>query len=272
MRALYKVLRPMVRLLMRHGVSYRSFSEVARRVYIDVAEEDFSLERRKPSNSRTAVLTGINRKDIAKYKERPHPLDNRHYDPPNPPARVITGWLNDPRFHDQSGQPKLLPIEDASGEASFTLLVNEHSTDVTVRAVLDELIRLNACSRQNDKVQLLVNGYIPLEDMQETLRIFGTAAADLLNTMDHNIGRLPPGPFLQRTVSYDNIPEELINTVRQRCREEGDRFLLQTNEWLATQDRNENQKLIGSGRYRAGIGIYYIEQAIEDNSEEATDD
>lgn len=272
MRALYKVLRPMVRLLMRHGVSYRSFSDVARRVYIDVAEEDFSLERRKPSNSRTAVLTGINRKDIAKYKERPHPLHEQTYDPPNPTARVITGWLNDSRFHDFDGRPLELPVEEVANQPSFTSLVQEHSTDLTVRAVLDELVRIGACKKKLDRVTLLVNGYIPLEDMQETLRIFGTAAADLLSTMDHNIGRMPPGPFLQRTVSYDNIPEELIHSVRQRCRQEGDQFLLQVNEWLATQDRNENPKLIGSGRYRAGIGIYYLEQAIEDNPDEATDD
>lgn len=273
-RAVYKVLRPMVRLLMRHGVSYRSFSEVARRVYIDVAEQDFALEKRKPSNSRTAVLTGINRKDIAKFKERPHPLQDQNFEPPNPTARVITGWLNDIRFHDDRGQPRLLPIEsECENDISFTYLVQEHSTDVTVRAMLDELVRLEACAKDGNQVKLLVNGYIPLEDMQETLRIFGTAASDLLNTMDHNIGRIAPGPFLQRTVSYDNIPEELLGSIRHRCRDEGDQFLLQVNEWLASQDRNENNKLIGSGRYRAGIGIYYIEHAVDDeNSNEANDE
>ncbi len=272
-RALYKVLRPMVRLLMRHGVSYRSFSEVARRVYIDVAEQDMALPKRKPSNSRTAVLTGINRKDIAKFKERPHPLEQQEYEPPNPTARVITGWLNDSRFHDDKGLPAELRLEsDIDKDITFAYLVQEHSTDVTMRAVLDELVRLGACSKQSGKVKLLVNGYIPLEDMQETLRIFGTAASDILNTMDHNIGRLPPGPFLQRTVSYDNIPAELLNSIRSRCREEGDTFLLQVNEWLAHQDRNENNKLIGSGRFRAGIGVYYIEHAVDDNPDEAIDE
>lgn len=264
----------MVRLLMRHGVSYRSFSEVARRVYIDVAEQDFALENRKPSNSRTAVLTGINRKDIAKFKSRPHPLEEQEYEPPNPTARIITGWINDPRFHDGEGQPKRLPIEPEkdSDVLSFTELVHEHSTDVTVRAVLDELVRLSAAEKQGEYVELLVNGYIPLEDMQETLRIFGTAASDLMNTMDHNIGRLAPGPFLQRTVSYDNIPEELLTAIRRRCLSEGDEFLLQVNDWLAKQDRNENDKLIGSGRFRAGIGVYYIEHAVEEETNEANHD
>lgn len=261
----------MVRLLMRHGVSYRSFSEVARRVYIDVAEKDFALPKRKPSNSRTAVLTGINRKDIAKFKERPHPLDDQEYEPPNPTARVITGWINDERFHDEHGRARVLPLE---GEGiSFALLVQEHSTDVTMRAMLDELVRLNAVAKRDNQVELLVDGYIPLEDMQETLRIFGTAAADIMTTMDHNIGRLEPGPFLQRTVSYDNIPAELLSAIRDRCRNEGTEFLLQVNEWLATQDRDENNKLIGSGRYRAGIGVYYIEDAIdEEEANEGNDE
>lgn len=267
-RAVYKVLRPMVRLLVRHGVSYRSFSDIARRAFIDVAEQDFALEKRKASNSRTAVLTGINRKDIAKIKERPHPLQCTVTEPPNATARIITAWLNDPKYRTEDGRAKVLPVEAPLGATSFTQLVHEHSTDVTVRALLDELTRLGACEKNDNNLRLLVNGYIPIADMNETLRIFGTAASDLISTMDHNIARLSATTFLQRTVSYDDIPAELLNSIRARCNKEGDQFLLQVNDWLATQDRNENKNLIGSGRFRAGIGIYYIEHAVEGNNNE----
>lgn len=259
-RALYRMLRPMVRLLLRHGVSYRLFADIARHVYVDVARDDFAIPGRKQSLSRMAVLTGINRKDIAKLQERPHPLSEAPAEKPTPAARVITGWLNDVRFHSEIGEPAELTIEGGEGTFSFTRLVREYSRDVPVRALLDELERIKAVERTEDRVALLARSYIPLEDMQENIRIFGTAAADLMGTMDHNIAKLAPGPFIQRTVSYADIPEELLTRIRQRSAREGQEFLLKVNDWLAECDREQVPELQGSGKVRAGIGLYYFEQ------------
>ncbi|MDQ2075744.1 DUF6502 family protein [Marinimicrobium sp. ABcell2] len=267
-RALYKVLRPMVRLLMRHGVSYRLFADIARHAYVDVAREDFSLPGRKQSLSRMAVLTGINRKDIAKLLERPHPLSDGASERPTAAARVITGWLNDVRFHNAQGEPAELIIDDQGNGASFGQLVRDYSTDVPVRALLDELERIQAVSKSGDRVALKARGYIPMEDMQENVRIFGTAAEDLLSTMDHNISKSAPGPFIQRTVSYSHIPVELLDRIRQRSAEEGQTFLLKVNDWLAEYDRESMPEREGAGKARAGIGLYYFQYPDTDDSQE----
>ena len=257
-----------MRLLMRHGVSYRLFADVARHVYVDVAEEDFALPGRKPSNARIAVLTGINRKDIAKLKERPHPLAGGAIDNPAPCSRIITAWVNHTRFHDPHGQPLELLIDDDPAEPNFTELVRDYSSDVPVRAILDELERMGAVVKRDGRVRLVVHAYVPQEDLAENIRIFGTAAADLMGTMDYNIAKLGTA-FIQRTVSYDDIPVELLDRIRQRSRTEGEAFLLQVNDWLADCDREQTPSLIGSGRARAGIGIYYFEQlAIEESLED----
>ena len=265
-RALYRMLRPMVRLLLRHGVSYRLFADIARHVYVDTAREDFAIPGRKQSLSRMAVLTGINRKDIAKLQERSHPLSDAPAEQPTPAARVITGWLNDVRFHTPADEPAMLPVEREDAGPSFTALVREYSRDVPVRALLDELERIEAVRRTGEGVSLLARGYIPLEDMQENIRIFGTAAADLMGTMDHNIAKQTPGPFIQRTVSYVNIPEELLERIRERSAREGQAFLLQVNDWLAECDRDQSPELAGSGQVRAGIGLYYFEQRNDERS------
>jgi len=267
-RALYKMLRPMVRLLMRHGVSYRLFADIARHVYVDVAREDFALPGRKPSLSRMAVLTGINRKDIAKLQARPHPLSDAPREQPTPAAKVVTGWLNDVRFQDEQGEPAELPIEAEGDQPSFTQLVREHTNDVPVRALQDELERIDALARRDDRVALLARGYIPVEDMQENIRIFGTAAADLMATMDHNIAKLEPGSFIQRTVSYESIPVELLDQIRQRSAREGQEFLLKVNEWLAQCDGEDAGQPTDTGTARAGIGLYYFEQRNSDDSDE----
>ena len=258
-RALYKVLRPMVRLLLRHGVSYKAFSDIARRVFVDTAEADFALPGRKPSNSRTAVLTGINRKDIAKLKERPHPLSDKSLETPNPAARAITAWLNDERFLGLGGKPMTLDIEPNTEGTSFAELARLYCSDVPVRALLDELDRIGAVVISSKTVQLQVDGYVPLDNMQESLRIFGTAACDLLNTMDHNIGQLAPGPFLQRTVSYSNIPPEKLELIRKRCRQEGEALLLRINDWLAECEAEQSPLTAKTEHFRTGLGVYYVE-------------
>lgn len=263
-RALYRMLRPMVRLLMRHGVSYRLLADTARHVYADVAREDFALPGRKPSLSRMAVLTGINRKDIAKLQGRPHPLSDSAQQRPTPSARVITGWLNDVRFHTDTGEPAPLPVEEGDGP-SFSELVREYSSDVPVRALLDELERIQAVQRQGDSVALVTRGYIPLEDMQESIRIFGTAASDLMSTMDHNIAKEPPGPFIQRTVSYQAIPESMLDEIRLRSAREGQEFLLRINDWLADYEPPEGAVSEAAPTARVGLGLYYFEDRSDED-------
>lgn len=266
-RSLYKMLKPMVRLLMRHGVHYSLFADTVRYAYIDVAREDFALPGRKPSLSRMAVLTGINRKVIARFLERPHPLSGKSEERQAPIARVITGWLNDKSFQSAEGAPAQLPIEEQPKGPSFTQLVRKHGRDLTPRAVLDELERIGAVVRRGERAQLVTQGYIPLADLQESIRIFGTSAADLMATMDHNISGQSPGPYIQRAVSYHNIPQELLDDIRQRCAQEGQAFLLQVNDWLSECDQEAGQG--SGGQARAGIGLYYFEDLEPSAAEQA---
>jgi hypothetical protein len=65
----YRVLmKPLVRILVRHGVSYNEFHEILKNVFVEVAERDFGIPGRKPFQSRVAILTGMTRKEVAKQK------------------------------------------------------------------------------------------------------------------------------------------------------------------------------------------------------------
>ncbi len=60
------LLTPLVRILLRNGISYLEFAEVARQVFVDVAGRDFTLPKRKISLSRIAIMTGLSRKEVAR--------------------------------------------------------------------------------------------------------------------------------------------------------------------------------------------------------------
>ena len=62
--ALERVLRPLVRLLLAHGITFPALSRLLKSVYVQVAERDFALEGKRVSDSRVSLLTGVHRKDV----------------------------------------------------------------------------------------------------------------------------------------------------------------------------------------------------------------
>lgn len=268
--AILRVLRPLIRMLLRHGVSYRTFTDLVKWVYVDVAATDFSLETRKQSTSRIAVITGLTRKDVAHLRVRPQPDESAHSERYNRAARVIGAWLRDPDFKTKTGEPAVLPLQ--GDIASFTNLVNRHSGDIPVRALLDELQRVGAVQvDDNDQIRLNSQGYVPHSDTVEKLNILGTDVALLLSTINHNLVNAAEGPRFQRKVSYDNLPTEALPVFRALAAEEAQALLEKLNLWLAEHDRDTNPVVSGSGRNRAGIGIYYFEEPKEPQDEEGAD-
>ncbi len=256
--ATLRVLRPLVRLLLRHGVPFGTFADLAKGVYVDVALDEFGIPGRKQTHSRVSVLTGLSRKEVLRVTRLERPDDTETAGRYHRAARVIGGWVRDERFHDGSGNPAPLPVE---GEGTdFAGLVKEYSGDVPHRAILDELLRVGAVERTaDDKVRLLARAYIPVAGDEEKLEIFGTDTAFLIETIDHNLLAEPGKAFFQRKTMYDNLPAEAVEELRSDLAIRAEKFLEQADRKLAERDRDANPKSTGKGRRRAGIGIFWFE-------------
>ena len=109
--AILRVLRPLIRLLLRHGVPFGTFSDLAKRVYVEVALEEFGIPGRKQTHSRVSILTGLSRKEVLRVTRLDRPDDAETSDRYNRAARVIGGWVRDDRYGDGSGNPAKLPLE-----------------------------------------------------------------------------------------------------------------------------------------------------------------
>jgi hypothetical protein len=264
--ALIRLLRPVVRILMRYGMPYDGFAELAKRTYIDVARHDYAIEGRKQSISRISTLTGIYRREVSRLLELP-PLDDseliqRH----NRAARVIGGWLQDRHYIDANRKPLPLPLD--GDEPSFSHLVRKYSGDIPVRAILDELVRVGSVEQRDDgMIHLLHRAYVPKSGEADMLSIFGSDVADLVKTIDHNLTATRDDSRLQLKVQYDNLPREAVEEFRQLSGERGRALLEEFNAWLAQRDRDANPQTGGTGRIRAGLAIYYFEENINEESQ-----
>src|SRR5512132_804329 len=135
--SVHKLLPPLVRVLLRNGMTAKSFYEFVKHAYVVVARDEFGISGKAATTSRIAILTGLTRKEVQALLDMPLRRKDRYGDEYNRAARVITGWLRDPDFGDGNGHP--LPLRIVGKRLSFSLLVKRYSGDIPVRAMLDEL-------------------------------------------------------------------------------------------------------------------------------------
>lgn len=263
--AVRRVLRPLVRILLRNGVAYGAFADMAKRVFVEVASDEFGIPGRKQTVSRVAVITGLTRKEVNRLQSLEVGDDSAIGERYNRAARVVAGWVRDQRFHDAAGDPLPLPFDGGDGP-SFSELVRLHSGDMPARAILDELQRVNAVSAEPDgRWRLGARVYIPQTGDADKLHILGTDVGSLIATIDHNMQHASTDPRFQRKVAYDNLPVEAIPEFRKLSADKAQHLLEELDRWLSQHDRDMNPDVEGSGRKAAGIGIYYFEHDVPED-------
>lgn len=260
--AIRRMMRPVVRQLIAYGVSYPSFSRIVKQLYLDVAEQEFALPFKQQTDSRLSLVTGINRKEISQLRRRKQTPQTPEVED-TLVTHVIGRWMAGPPYAEAQGTPRRLPYEsDDPHSASFARLVRELGTDIPVRSVLDELLRVGSVVLlANGDVVLQQEAHIPAGDAAAKLTLLGSDPAELFSTIIHNLEH-PDAARLQRKVVYDNIGSEALSELRAEARGIGEEFIRRANVLLASHDRDRNPKAAGGKRSRVVLGTYFFEEEV----------
>ena len=264
--AIGRLMRPLIRILLRNGISFQTFADIAKNQFVEVARSEFGIEGRKQSTSRIAVITGLTRKEVTRIFRLSFPGDQKAAERYNRASRVVSGWRRDGDFLDSEGTPAVLAL---SGRArTFQELVKRYSGDMPYRAVLDELVEQGVVQREgNMRVKLMERAYLPKADAAMKLHILGTDTGYLIDTIGHNLRPGDSEPLLQRKVLYDNLPDEALLALRRRASKMGQAFLEKLDKIFSGYDRDVNPDAGGRGRNTAGVGVYYFEEPRVERSE-----
>jgi len=253
LKALDRVLEPLIRGLLGMGVTFPLFSRIAKRIYTEVAIKEARAAGAPLTASRISVMTGLQRKDIGQIKEQ---IAQKREPPANVSlgARLVGIWSGAKTFTDAAGKPVPLP-RFAGRNPTFEDLVRSVSTDVRPRAILDEWLRLGIVEVDDqDLVHLKAEAFVPRQGFDELAYYYGRNLGDHIATSTHNL--LGAGaPLLERAVYYDKLTPESVEELARISREIGVEALLRINrEALRLADADEGKP---NANQRMSAGLYY---------------
>jgi hypothetical protein len=251
------LLHPLVRILLRHGISYGEFSDSVRGAYIDIAGSDLLPPDRPHTDARLGILTGISSHEVHRIRELDAANDSEVG--VNRIARVLQGWSQDPEYLGPYGLPLEVPF--AGDRTSFEALVERYAGGTPPRALLEELVRVGAAVETDDGyVRLLNRTYVPTPLDPVGLERLGNVVNYFIDTVDFNLQKRKQGEgrFERYAITMEGLPIDSYAAFDQLVREKGQEFLEILDDWLGQYEIKGGHRLPPDQSIRTGVGIFHF--------------
>ena len=252
--ALRRVLRPLIRLLLSHGIRFQTFCDLVKSTYIQVAEEEFRLDSKAQTDSRISLLTGVHRRDVKRLRSESLAVSSLSLQA-SMSAQLLAMWSGHAEYLDEQGAPLPLPrLASKGGEHSFEAMVRSLSKDFRARVVLDEWLRQGiARLDEQDNVHLAADAFVSPQGIEEKTFYFGQNIHDHLAATVHNLSGATP-PFLERCVYYDKLTAESVKEYERVAKTAGMRALHTVNRHAIELQKRDAGK--SGAVHRTNFGIY----------------
>ncbi len=256
-RAIKRVLHPLVRLMLSSGITFPYIAELLKGVFVEVADKEFRLGENASTDSRISLLTGVHRKDVKRLRNHNSDADMLMPEVISVGAQLVAAWLEQPPFVDAEGRPRALPrLSSSDSEVSFERLVSSRSKDIRARVVLDEWLRLGIVSLDDkDRVVLSTEAFIPKEGLEEKLYFFAHNLHDHAAAATHNLVG-DGAPWLERSVYYDDLSQSSIDELNAQAQQLGSNMLKTLNQSAMRLEERDAQEATPRQRFTCGLYFY----------------
>src|ERR1700733_3775664 len=202
--SLLRLLKPLVKIMLREGLTYSHFGAIAQMAFVESAAKDFVGKGMKSSATSVCALTGMTVQEVQAVLIEQERFDSSEVlEVSNPFARVLHGWHNDRDYVGPYGFPVDLPFEGSL--LSFCNLTSRHAEGVSPQVVLDELRRVGAVTEVGFNVwKPLKQEYIEPSLSPENLGRMASLVESLLSTLENNTrGKRDGTDLFERTMIVD---------------------------------------------------------------------
>ena len=261
-RMLKRVLKPLVKFLLKHGITFTALQDALKSLYVEVSIESGKLETKRMTDSRISLLTGIHRKEVKRLREclehgETVPLGERQA---SLGAAVMAKWLSSPDYVEDTGHPCEIPKTGAA--PSFEALVYSVSKDKHFRSLLDDWLAQEIVTLEDNFLTLQQQGLVPSEDEVEKLFFAGKNLGAHIETVTQNL-QPDSTPMFERAVFYRGLSQTSVLEIEQEAKRRNLETLTKINEMAekakqslpAGKDSNDEHNTSGFH-----LGIYFLRE------------
>jgi Family of unknown function (DUF6502) len=262
LQAIARCLRPLARVMLRSGINYRQFDDLARFAFVQEALGDKDGRGRGKNLSRVAIRTGLSRKEVSRIKARIDEMSREEKSTAMPSfegghaARVLQLWYSDARFLDEHGVPRALPF--GAQEASFNSIVRVAGGDIPPGAVRAELLDAGAMvETENGLLRPIKRYFVPANVGEDLLVGFTHILLPVLEGLSNNTDTLRERPFVQRLAYSDRLLTAAVPLFREVAQSRAAGFLQSMDDWIVSNEIKDDS--VASPNFRVGVGVFYYE-------------
>jgi hypothetical protein len=263
------LMRPLVRILVRNGVSYGEFAELLKSVFVDSAQDVLQMPDSRQSVSRIAITTGLTRLEVSRLLTQTDEDVEALLGRLSRVGRLLTGWHQDSDFTGPYGIPYEVQFEGPIGRRSFTELVRRYTSDVPADEMLDELKRIGAVlDLGNGYYRVLIRSYIPSAADPAKFHAMSVAFTDLAKTLDQNLRPDEDQKIFERRVWAPNgiTPTDALDFDRY-VKDRGQQFLESLDDWLSTRE-TEAARSGADQSVKVGVAMYMFVRPLDEHSDQ----
>ena len=273
------VYRPLVRLALRNGISFKEYTDDIKAVFIESARGDFAPPGQDMSRNGVAVLTGLSRYDVDYYDEGEGAGFGSRFIRAGLISRMIEGWTSDGDFTGPYGIPLDLK-PGVQGQGGFGLLAKRYGEGFDEDDLIPEMRRVGAIEiTKKRQIKLLSRTFIAARFRPESMDRVGRTLGNLAETLVHNVDpeRVGPAKFERQVYTPDGVDEKTLEAFRDFLKEDGQKFLESIDNWFSEReqedDRKVEQRLLDPIDREArrvvkiGVGIFTYEHQFKEKPE-----
>jgi hypothetical protein len=224
-----------VKVLIRAGIRFDEFSELARGVYVESALRDGLDHVVKPTRARVSMATGVSRHQVDYYLENDGALPSADPTLTNILTEVLQKWHTDPLYVGPYGIPLELEFEVPGGGRCVRNLVAMVDPKVSAGIVLEELIGVGSVTYSGEKHYRATSRYFMMPEPMSALQIeyFGNTLTRLTETLEFNMNPKNSTKRLERFVVADRgLPVDVVSKFEAYARDRSIELLLDLDNWL----------------------------------------
>jgi Family of unknown function (DUF6502) len=254
--ALLGALRPLAGALLKSGIGYKDFAEIAKRAFVDAASDKYGLRGRPTNVSRVAVLTGLSRKEVTRIRNDLKSGREISLTDGAAAGDVLNRWTTNASYLNVQGEALPLPFD--SGAVTFSRLVREVAGDIPAGAIKFELIRAGCVVEMGSgQLRLVRRHYVPADIGSRLIEGIGYGLRTLAETVEFNSDETNASILrFQRVVDRGQISKADSRHIKKALSD----YLTSTSH--AVDDYMSKYRPVGQetdARFRIGVGLYVYE-------------